>query len=215
MARLSFFETLRNEKPELFNEFIRYMQLHTYEEVARHFAPQFGIEEGKLLGRLAVWNTQYKIRKFNPAAHLEAPSLEGQEKKSVNDEGLSSEELGFLDKFRTGEISFDDVQREFAYRVLRKVLQNPDLLKVADWLKSEVIKIKREELSMKKEYMERSWGMLFGGFLIPKLCPKCGHDLQPKVAVPIDSPELKILEGEITHDTKPLGVAAGISPPQS
>jgi hypothetical protein len=62
-------------------------------------------------------------------------------------------------------------------------MADPRLLKASDWLKSEVIKIQREELSMKKEQMERAWGMIFGGFKIPKNCPNCGHDLQPHASV--------------------------------
>ena len=74
-------------------------------------------------------------------------------------------------------------------------MQNPELLKVNDWLKSEIIKIQREELSMKKEQMEMSWAMLFGKFQFTRFCPHCGHDLFP------DSDVNKDLKGEIIDVT--------------
>lgn len=205
MSRLSYIESLRTERPELYDEFVAYVQDHTYEEVAEAFADRFGMDASQLNARLPVWNRQFGLRK--PKV-LEPPAGNKPGEKDLTDE-----EKEFLRKFQNGEISFEQAQHQLAYRVLEKILRNPDLLKVADWLKSEVIKIKREELSMKKEYMERSWGMLFGGFLIPKLCPKCGHDLQPKVAMPLENKELKVLEeGEvIEHEKEPVGITASVS----
>ena len=108
---------------------------------------------------------------------------------------LTDAESEFLERYKKGEIGFEEVQREFAYRVLKKVMQNPELLKVNDWLKSEIIKIQREELSMKKEQMEMSWAMLFGKFQFTRFCPHCGHDLFP------DSDVNKDLKGEIIDVT--------------
>jgi hypothetical protein len=210
MSRISAIEKIKNEKPTEFNEFLNYVRYHTYEETATKYATFFGIETPKLLSRLPVWGAVYKFKGPPPQSAIAKPN-----EKSLSPNGLSSEELVFLDKFRKGEVSFEHVQREFAYRVFKKILENPELLKVADWLRSEVIKIQREELSMKKENMERSWAMLFSGFLIPKLCPKCGFDLQPKVSVPIGDNALKIIRGEEINDTKPMGVTESVSQPQS
>lgn len=206
MSKLSFIEQLKNEKPEVYKEFLNYVRYHTYEETATKYAEVFGYEKAQLLGRLPSWGAKYGFKKQPPETELATTN-----EKPLSTDGLTEEELVFINKFRKGDISFEQVQREFAARVLEKVLKNPELLKVADWLRSEVIKIQREELSMKKENMERSWAMLFSGFLIPKFCPKCGHDLQPKAAVPVENNALKVLNGEEVNDTQPVGTTIPVS----
>lgn len=207
MAQISFIDKLRKDNPDLYKEFTEYVRYHTYGETAVKYAVPFNMEPKVLLARLPVWGSKYGYKK--PVVQ---PLVKATD-KPLSPNGLNEEELKFLDKFKSGDISFEHVQREFAYRVLKKVLENPELLKVADWLRSEVIKIQREELSMKKENMERSWAMLFSGFLIPKFCPKCGHDLQPKVSMPVDHNPLKIVDAETVNDKESVGVAVPVSQP--
>lgn len=205
----------KEKNPELYEEFIAYLKSHTLIETADKYYNVFGKTQAQMRQNLGVWNTKYKLReekkevpdnfkqvKDIPPAPINPQQVVEQPDGSV----LTIEEIAFLDKFKNGEITFEEIQREFAYRVLKKVLSDPRLLKASDWLKSEVIKIQREELSMKKEQMERAWGMIFGGFKFPKYCPQCGHDLQSKDTSPVDATLVSEIKGLEQHDhIEPMG----------
>jgi hypothetical protein len=192
MAAESLYQKLKREQPEIFTEMVSWMADHTLEEAANHIAEKLQMDAKQMYYKMRVWKKQYNIGK--PIEVVKAPIDKDYEK-------LTTDEITFLEKFKKNEISFEDAQRELAVRVLKKILLNPELLKVSDWLKSETIKLQREELSLKKEHMEKAWGLIFGKFDFPKLCPSCGYNLQPTIAAPVDA--LPVLE--IVDDTKPLG----------
>lgn len=193
MAAESLYQKLKREQPELHAEMVQWMADHSLEEAANHIAPKIGQDPKQMYYKMRVWKKQYNIGK--PIEVIKAPIDKDYEK-------LTTDEITFLEKFKKNEISFEDAQRELAVRVLKKILLNPELLKVSDWLKSETIKLQREELSLKKEHMEKAWGLIFGKFDFPKMCPSCGYNLQPTIAAPVDA--LPIIEGEV-YDTKSLG----------
>lgn len=199
MAIESLYQKLKREQPELHAEMVEWMRDHTLEEAANHIAEKLNMDGKQMYYKMRVWKKQYNIGK---------PIVLEKAKMDKDYQWLTNDEISFLEKFKKGEIGFEEAQRELAFRVLKKILINPELIKVSDWLKSETIKLQREELSLKKEHMERSWGMIFGAFKFPKHCPSCGYDLQPSVAAPLDSGTLEVLSE--VDDTKSLGVAGGI-----
>jgi hypothetical protein len=187
---------LKTNTPELLREMIKDARTKGLTFAANKFATRIPMPADKLANNMKGWRIKYgwmsdefdlemlempkKIKpKDVPAVKVGLDKPASTVPALPDSLALSEDESQFLEKYRKGEIGFEQVQREFAYRVLKKVMQNPELLKVNDWLKSEVIKIQREELSMKKEEMERSWALLFGSFHIDKFCPHCGHDLFP------------------------------------
>jgi hypothetical protein len=192
---LSKWNELKTKTPELLRELIKDARTKGVSFTANKFATRIPMPVDRLASALKSWRMKFawasdefdlemlevpkKIKEV-PAV-IETPiGIPKPITPTIPDSlALNDAESVFLDKYRKGEIGFEQVQREFAYMVLKKVMQNPELLKVNDWLKSEVIKIQREELSMKKEEMERSWALLFGSFHIDKFCPHCGHDLFP------------------------------------
>jgi hypothetical protein len=191
-------EKLQSEKPEVYQDMLVYIKTHTIEETAQHFAPIIEDDPVKLKYKLDYYSSKYKLQKAEePKKLAKEESLE-----------LTVDETQFLDDFRVGKVTFEAVQREFAFRVMKKIFSNPKLLRAADWLKSELIKIKREELSLKQVEMEANWVKLFGGFMPPKVCPQCGHEIPIVGAVPLQTDELKIINGE--EDAKPMGVATSI-----
>lgn len=193
MAAESLYQKLKREQPELHAEMVSWMADHTLEEAANHIAEKLSMDGKQMYYKMRVWKKQYNIGKMEVTI-AKAPIDKDYEK-------LTTDEVTFLEKFKKNEISFEDAQRELAVRVLKKILLNPELLKVSDWLKSETIKLQREELSLKKEHMEKAWGLIFGKFDFPKLCPSCGYNLQPTIAAPVEA--LPVIED--VYDTKPLG----------
>jgi len=150
---------------------------------------------------------KYKLYEPVSRAQLKIAQITKMQERD-GDKKLTDDEVIFLEKFKNGEVDFEEAQRQFAYRVLKKIMTHPELLKASDWLRSEVVKIKREELSVKKENLERAWQALFSGFMPPTKCPHCGGSLKPKVAVPLTvTEELVTKDGEIIES---LGTIPGV-----
>lgn len=198
---------LKRDTPELLRDLIKDARTKGIVFTANKYCTRVNVPADKLSNLIRGWKMTFKWMSDDfDLEMLEVPKVKKisavatqQPAKIIPIAGdglsLTEEESQFLEKYRKGDISFEQVQREFAYRVLKKVMQNPELLKVNDWLKSEIIKIQREELSMKKEQMEMSWALLFGNFHIDRFCPHCGHDLFPTSDVNKD------LNGEIIDVT--------------
>lgn len=206
---------LRDKTPELLRDLLKDAKTKGMTFTANKYATRVGIQPDKLLNLIKGWKMVFgwdsepfdmemleipKKPKLVSVVKKETGVIPIQPPGSL---ALNDEEAIFLEKYRKGEIGFEQVQREFAYRVVKKVMQNPELLKVNDWLKSEIIKIQREELSMKKEQMERSWALLFGAFTIQKFCPHCGHDLFPASDI---NKDLQVSETLDVDDIQPTGL---------
>lgn len=211
-------DLFKAENPKIYEQMVAYLQSHTFADTAQEYCSYFQMKPSTLMNNLRTWNKKLHLREDNSdqtALQKTTPAMDivsaNPNLPAVNDDGLSEDEVKFLTKFREGDLSFEEVQREFAYRVFKKIMVDPRLLKASDWLKSEVVKIQREELSMKKEQMERAWGIIFGGFKIPKNCPNCGHDLQPKVSSPNDEAIINATQDLKDHDDGSLADAGVIS----
>lgn len=214
------------ETPELMRDVIKYDLKNGHRATAREYAPRMGMTEAALNISLAKWCKKYNWKNKNfdlkamaiipGGSHEDAPAVVPSKvgmslSKPAQTMGilqLNDEENAFLERFRTGDLSFEEAQRELAYRVFKRCMEDPRLLKVSDWLKSEVIKIQREELSMKKEQMERSWAMIFGSFKFPKNCPNCGFDLQPRT--PNGAEKATVIDGDELIDDSQSDNTPGI-----
>jgi len=212
---------LRKNTPELLRELVKTARTKGLIFAANKYATRLHIPADSLANSLRGWRMKYgwmgdnfDLEMLESPATIKPPKPKKEEAgiaPTLNPTGLvptqppgslalNDDEAKFLEDYRKGNIGFEQVQREFAYMVLKKVMQNPELLKVNDWLRSEVIKIQREELSMKKEEMERSWALLFGSFHIEKFCPHCGHDLFPASDI---NKDLKVSETFDVADIQP------------
>lgn len=90
------------------------------------------------------------------------------------EEGLTEADVELLARFKEGKVGYDEIQKELAYKVFKKILENPDSVKIRDWLQSELIKLKKDETTRQKEALEKFINSLFGGFIPSTKCPHCG-----------------------------------------
>lgn len=188
----------KRTNPTEYNRMLVFLRDNTVHATAYEFAEIMGDDPERLAKKLALFSAKNKVKADETAVNkmlVRNPGMVTQPKKlTLADQELNQEELEFLEKFRSGELDFEEAQRMLAYKVFTRILQDPTQLKAADWLRSELVKIKREEMSMKKEEMERSWAMIFGGFMIPDKCPRCQYNLSPKAFHNINEPELLTVE---------------------
>ena len=96
---------------------------------------------------------------------------------NIQTNNLSNEEVDLLKRFREGSVDFEEASRIIATKVLEKILQNPGTVQVRDWLQSELIRIKKQELDAKNNYAMELINRLFAGNLPPQNCPQCGHEV--------------------------------------
>lgn len=95
-------------------------------------------------------------------------------RKEVPETGLTDADVELLARFKEGKVGYDEIQKELAYKVFKKILENPDSVKIRDWLQSELIKLKKDETTRQKEALEKFINSLFGGFIPSTRCPHCG-----------------------------------------
>lgn len=118
------------------------------------------------------------LNKFDCGLHLLEQSLATHFKKHIskNDSNeLTPQELELLERFEKGELGFDEMQRQLAVRAFAKILKNPDSIQIRDWLQSELLKIKQQELADRNNFATELMNRMFSGHLPPKNCIKCGN----------------------------------------
>lgn len=93
--------------------------------------------------------------------------------KKEPESGLTESDVELLARFKEGKVGYDEIQKELAYKVFKKILENPDSVKIRDWLQSELIKLKKDETTRQKEALEKFINSLFGGFIPSTKCPHC------------------------------------------
>lgn len=93
--------------------------------------------------------------------------------KKEPESGLTEADVELLARFKDGKVGYDEIQKELAYKVFKKILENPDSVKIRDWLQSELIKLKKDETTRQKEALEKFINALFGGFIPSTVCPHC------------------------------------------
>lgn len=127
--------------------------------------------------------------------HLLEQSLSTHLKKKhiARTHELTAEEEDFLDRFKRGEVSFEEASAILAVKVFEKILKNPDEVKYSDFIRMELLKIKLQKMNSRESFAINLTNRLFNGKLPPRICPNCGAE-QYKM----DLPEPKVmLNGDI------------------
>jgi len=88
---------------------------------------------------------------------------------------LTSEDTELLRRFREGSVDFDEASRIIATKAFERILRNPSSVQVRDWLQSELIRIKKQEMDDKNNWAMELINRMFAGALPPKNCVNCGH----------------------------------------
>ena len=87
---------------------------------------------------------------------------------------LTEEEAKILSEYKLGKIGYEEMHRLIAARALEQILTSRSDIKLADWLRSETLKLKKEQSEEAKSAMEGFLDNLFSGFLPSPTCPHCG-----------------------------------------
>jgi hypothetical protein len=172
----TYLDDIKQTYPEIYQELIAFVTSPdtTLPQAAKKFHLQLNQGEEQLLSKLKYYSKKYGWKQEIPEVYRDAAQLD--EKKPEDVSKLSPDDIKLLEDFRSGVIGFDVIQKEVALRAFAKVLADPSAVSVADWLKSELVKIKKDELTLKQDQMEKSFNKLFGGFFTP-VCPHCGKPL--------------------------------------
>lgn len=156
MAKKSFLYKLEDEELKK-NIFADLRALGAKETADRYF---------EILGKKKVNLYQTLLREYNALGFR--PGTEPEVVLSEIDEKL-------LEDYAEGKIGFDQIQKEMAVRMFKKVLSGKTDIKVADWLRSESVKMRKDATEKQKESMEIFIDTLFSGIIPSPICPHCGE----------------------------------------
>lgn len=134
------------------------------------------VGEGKPFREVAI---QY-LNSFGVDLHLLEQSIATHQKKHLtknNFHKLTQEELKLLDRFKKGEVSLEEASRVVAVKVFEKMLRNPEDVRFVDFFRSELLKIKHQEVEDRNVHAMEVINRLFAGQLPPRHCPSCGYDV--------------------------------------
>lgn len=121
----------------------------------------------------------FKEKNLYNALYRESKSLENYPDLSEADVGpreLTKEEEALIQKYEQGEIGFDAMQRLLSAQMFKKLLQGESDIKASDWLRSEQVRLKKDQVDKTKDAQEQFIDALFSGFLPALKCPNCGED---------------------------------------
>lgn len=101
------------------------------------------------------------------------------ERKKLEKENreFSSEEKEFLEKIERGEMDMDLMRGKVARMAFERVLRNPDQVKFIDFIRTEILNSKQEEIKASKSWGKEIIARLFAGKLPPRNCPNCNYSL--------------------------------------
>ncbi len=115
------------------------------------------------------------VEAFHIDLHLLEQSIGTHHKRHIKQK-LSKDDLDFLDRLSRGEVSLDETSRMVAVKVFRRMLENPDDVRFIDFFRTELLRMKHEEIREKELWGKEIIARFFlGGKLPPKYCPHCGE----------------------------------------
>lgn len=157
-------------------------------KAAEMYCDQVGMTESSLYQKLKKLGANTgTVKPYLPSK----PGRKPKEKElSFKTRDLTPGERKLLKRFENGEVTLDEVSRKIATLAFKNILENPASVKYADFLKTELLKIKQEEGKFKEAWGKELLQRVFSGKLPPHTCPKCGHSLMEKTSI----------EGEIILD---------------
>lgn len=118
------------------------------------------------------------LKKFGSDLHSLEQSIAKHHKSHLNNEKpnqLTSKDAELLRRFSEGSVDFSEASRIIATNAFERILRNPSSVQVRDWLQSELIKLKKQELDDKNTWAMELVNRMFSGHLPPKNCINCGH----------------------------------------
>lgn len=121
---------------------------------------------------------------FDCDVHSLEQSVAKHHKSHLNISGdgeLTNEDTELLERFREGKVGFDEASRIIASKAFERILRNPASVQVRDWLQSELVRIKRQELENKNNWAMELINRMFSGHLPPENCVICGHPFIEKI----------------------------------
>lgn len=150
---------------------------------AEKWADTIGMSFNGLYKRLRKESKQ-KYDPMKPQGMRFSKSLGGKNEERK----LTKDEKEFLEKLKTGTADLEETSRFVAVRVFENMLKNPDKFYYADFIKTELLKVKKDESVIKEAFAKALIGKMFAGQL-PTHCPHCGKSLIKE-----------IVEGEIVKN---------------
>lgn len=118
------------------------------------------------------------LKNFGCDLHSLEQSIAKHHKSHLNNEKhnvLTDEDSELLKRFSEGSVDFNEASRIIATNAFERILRNPSSVQVRDWLQSELIKLKKQELDDKNTWAMELVNRMFSGHLPPKNCINCGH----------------------------------------
>lgn len=171
--------------PELQQEIIDYAKEQGHYIAGRKYGSSVNMNEHAL--------GQMLKRKYGTVAKKPV-SKNGRGKYIPEEKELDAEELIFIEKLKKGQVGLEEAGKIVAAKVFEKMLKNPDDVKFVDFFRSELLKIKNQEVNDKKDASMELLNRLFSGQVPPKECPHCGAPLFTNIPSPVSV----IVDGELT-----------------
>ncbi len=140
---------------------------------AEKWADQIGMSFNGLYKRLRK-DTKQTYNPMLPKGQRFTEPKKNEERK------LSREEKELIEKLKSGEAGIEETSRLVAVRVFENMLKNPDKFVYADFIKTELLKIKKDESVIKEGFAKALIGKMFAGQL-PNVCPHCGKSLVKEI----------------------------------
>lgn len=110
---------------------------------------------------------------------------------------LTEDEEKILQDYKDGKIGYEQMHRYLSARAMEQILRGDTDIKLSDWLRSEQIKIKKDQLDEQKDAMTIFIDSFFSGFLPSAICPHCGESTLverkvsgERVTVPVNDAEV-------------------------
>lgn len=168
---------------ELQEEIIQSAKIQGAKKTARDYCDRAGMSESSLYQKLIrMGKNDPSIGVMNRKKKMDI-FFESKKKEKINKNGertISRGEKMLLNRFENGEVSIDEVSRKIARIAFENILANPASVKYADFIKTEMLKLKQEEGKFKEAWGKELLQRVFAGKLPPAICPNCGYSFMSK-----------------------------------
>jgi hypothetical protein len=154
---------------------------------AQRYASEIGMTPGGLYNILKAYNSTLS----NPPPKKTA----GRHKEEKKPKKLNEQEIDFLKRLETGQADITEASKFVAVSVFKKMLEYPDDVKYIDFFRTELLKLKQEELKIKDTWTKEIILRMFAGKMPPPLCPKCGAAIGTQKVI-----EAVIDDGRLSQD---------------